>query len=77
MHRRAFILVTTGGLLAVPLAAEGQHQGGKVYRVGTLFTASREDAAPRIAALELGLASLGATSRDITSFSCIGTPMIN
>jgi len=59
MDRRAFILVTTGGLLAVPLAAEGQHQGGKVYRVGTLFTASREDAAPRIAALELGLASLG------------------
>jgi len=59
MDRRAFILMTTGGLLAVPLAAEGQHQGGKVYRVGTLFTASREDAAPRIAALELGLASLG------------------
>lgn len=46
-------------VLAAPLAAEGQQQAGKVYRVGTLFSASREDAVPRIAALERGLASLG------------------
>ena len=59
MDRRAFMGTLTGGLLAAPLAAEGQQQGGKVYRVGTLFSASREDAVPRIAALELGLASLG------------------
>ena len=59
MDRRAFLGTLTGSLLAAPLAAEGQPQGGKVYRVGTLFSASREDAAPRIAALELGLASLG------------------
>jgi putative ABC transport system substrate-binding protein len=59
MDRRAFISTLTGGLLAAPLAGEGQQQGGKVYRVGTLFSASREDAVPRIAALELGLASLG------------------
>jgi putative ABC transport system substrate-binding protein len=59
MDRRAFISSVSLGLLAAPLAAEGQQQGGKVYRVGTLFSASREDAAPRIAALERGLASLG------------------
>jgi putative ABC transport system substrate-binding protein len=57
--RRVFIASVAGGLLAAPLAVEGQQPGGKVYRVGTLFSASREDAAPRIAALELGLASLG------------------
>jgi putative ABC transport system substrate-binding protein len=59
MDRRVFIGTVAGALLAAPLAAEGQQQGGKVYRVGTLFSASREDAVPRIAALELGLASLG------------------
>jgi putative ABC transport system substrate-binding protein len=59
MERRAFIAAVTGGLLTAPLAAEGQQQAGKVYRVGTLFSASREDAVPRIAALERGLASLG------------------
>jgi putative ABC transport system substrate-binding protein len=58
-ERRTFISTVALGLLAAPLAAEGQPQGGKVYRVGTLFSASREDAAPRIAALERGLASLG------------------
>ena len=58
MDRRAFITGTLA-LLAVPLVAEGQQRGGKVYRVGTLFSSSREDAAPRIAALELALASLG------------------
>ena len=58
MERRAFIGSLTGGLFAAPLAAEAQ-QDGKVYRVGTLFSASREDAMPRIAALELGLAELG------------------
>ena len=59
MERRAFIGSLAGGLLAAPLAAGAQQPGGKVYRVGTLFSASREDAAPRIAALERGLAELG------------------
>ncbi len=59
MERRTFIALLIGGIVVAPLAAEGQQQGGKVYRVGTLFSASREDAVPRIAALELGLASLG------------------
>ena len=58
MDRRAFI-AGAAGVLAAPLAAEAQQHGEKVYRVGTLFSSSREDAAPRIAALELGLASLG------------------
>jgi len=59
MDRRTFTSGLTLGLLATPLAAEAQQQGGKVYRIGTLHSASREDAAPRIAALELGLAPLG------------------
>ena len=58
MDRRAFLEVLTGSLLAAPLAAEAQSVG-KVYRVGTLHSASREDAVPRIAALERGLAELG------------------
>jgi putative ABC transport system substrate-binding protein len=35
MDRRAFIAGITGGLLAAPLAAEGQ-QAGKVWRIGVL-----------------------------------------
>jgi putative ABC transport system substrate-binding protein len=35
MDRRTFLLATAGGLLAAPLAAEGQ-QAGKVYRIGLL-----------------------------------------
>jgi len=35
VERRAFLGAVTGGLLAAPLAAEGQ-QAGKVYRIGFL-----------------------------------------
>jgi len=35
VKRRAFLGAVTGGLLAAPLAAEGQ-QGGKVARIGCL-----------------------------------------
>jgi hypothetical protein len=35
MNRRVFVRTFAGGLLAVPLAAEGQ-QPGKVYQVGTV-----------------------------------------
>jgi putative ABC transport system substrate-binding protein len=59
MTRVSIVTLLVLALLTAPLAAEAQQQGGKVYRVGTLFSSSREDAAPRIAALELGLASLG------------------
>jgi ABC-type uncharacterized transport system substrate-binding protein len=37
ISRRAFLGGLAGGLLAAPLAAEGQ-QSGKVYRVGLVFT---------------------------------------
>jgi len=57
MRRRAF-LTGLAAALAAPLAAEGQ-QVGKVYRVGTLHSSTREDAAQRIAALGLSLAELG------------------
>jgi putative ABC transport system substrate-binding protein len=59
MKFRGLPLGLAVALLAAPLAAVAQQQGGKVYRVGTLFSSSREDAAPRIGALEVGLASLG------------------
>src|SRR5262245_19739598 len=35
MERRAFMGALAGGLLAAPLAAEGQ-QAGKIYRIGIL-----------------------------------------
>jgi len=38
VERRAFICTLTGGLLATPLAAEGQ--AGKVYRVGIIAAAT-------------------------------------
>jgi ABC-type uncharacterized transport system substrate-binding protein len=58
MNRRAFLSALSGSLLAAPLAGEAQ-TAGKVYRVGTLHSASPEDAVPRNAALERGLAELG------------------
>ncbi len=45
MHRRAFLNIAAGGLLATPLAA-GAQQPGKIPRVGLLFfgpTPSREE----------------------------------
>jgi len=42
VDRRAFLAAVTGGLLAAPLAAEGQ-QRGKVYRVGYLGLGARRD----------------------------------
>jgi putative tryptophan/tyrosine transport system substrate-binding protein len=59
MDRRRFLLTALAGTLTAPVDAKGATAGGKVYRVGTLFSSSREDAAPRIAALEAGLAPLG------------------
>jgi putative ABC transport system substrate-binding protein len=55
VDRRAFVSSVALGLLPAPLAAETE----KVYRIGTLLSASREDSVPRIAALERGLAELG------------------
>ncbi len=60
MPRRAFMAVIAGGLLAAPLAAEGQ-PAGKLYRIGFLGVASPSD--PRVQrffeAFRNGLAELG------------------
>jgi putative ABC transport system substrate-binding protein len=46
------------GLLASPLAVDGQ-QAGKVYRVGYFGPSTKEDMAPRVAMLVQGLRDLG------------------
>jgi hypothetical protein len=58
VSRRAMLIATAAGLIATPLVVDGRHTA-KVYRVGTLFSSTPEDAAPRIAALERGLADFG------------------
>ena len=57
MDRRAFIGTLAGGLLAAPLAAEGQ-QTGKVYRIGMLETRSTVLNAANIDAFRQGLREL-------------------
>jgi ABC-type uncharacterized transport system substrate-binding protein len=56
MNRRAFIGAFAGGLLAAPLAVEGQHQA-RVYRVGILSSDAAAD--PRAVELRDGLRALG------------------
>jgi ABC-type uncharacterized transport system substrate-binding protein len=46
MERRAFLGVIAGGLLAAPLAAEGQQQVGKPSRIGVLLNLYPPDAHP-------------------------------
>ena len=58
MKRRQFIGVVAGGLLAAPLAAEGQ-QAGKVYRIGWLSASSRESNEPVDQAFLRGLSVRG------------------
>ena len=58
MERRRFIEVIAGGLLAAPLAAEGQ-QAGKVYRIGVLETAPMVLNAANLDAFRQGLRELG------------------
>ena len=57
MHRRAFLSTMAGGLLAAPLAAEGQ-QPRKVPRIGVLGGQSPE-ISPPILVLREGLRELG------------------
>lgn len=61
MERRAFLAAFTGGLLAAPLAVEGQ-QAGKVYRIGYLTIPSRETAGPVADSFQHGLSDLGWTA---------------
>jgi putative ABC transport system substrate-binding protein len=56
MDRRAFLGTVTGGLLAAPLAAEGQ-QAGKVPRVGALVLTN--PSFPPIEGFRQGLRELG------------------
>ena len=59
MDRRAFIGVIGGGLLAAPLAAEGQ-QAGRVYRIGVLMNKASDQAEGRQwQAFRLGLRERG------------------
>ena len=58
MDRRAFIGSLAGGLLAAPLAAEGQ-PAGKTPRIGVLFINARKPLIPFIQALEEGFRELG------------------
>ena len=58
MPRRAFMAAIAGGLLAAPLAAEGQ-QGGKVYRIGFLSGSSADAAKSYVEQFRLGLRELG------------------
>src|SRR5260370_14739342 len=58
MQRREFISLI-GGAAAWPLSARAQQPAGRVYRVGYLTVASREQSLQLIKAFEEGLRSLG------------------
>jgi ABC-type uncharacterized transport system substrate-binding protein len=59
MRRREFIGLLGGAPFALPLAARAQQPAGRVYRVGHLNIASREQLLHLIRAFEEGLRSLG------------------
>jgi hypothetical protein len=58
MDRRAFILATTGGLLAVPLAVESQ-PAKNVPKVAFLGNGSSHLSGPSLDAFRAGMATLG------------------
>ena len=59
MKRRDFIALLGSATVAWPLAALAQQLAGRVYRVGLLATASREQQLHLLTAFEAGLRSLG------------------
>ena len=59
MRRREFITLLGGAAATWPLAARAQQPAGRVYRVGYLTIASREQQLHLIKAFEEGLRSLG------------------
>jgi putative ABC transport system substrate-binding protein len=59
MQRREFITLLGGAAATWPLAARAQQPGGRVYRLGYLTIASREQSLHLIRALEEGLRSVG------------------
>src|SRR4051794_20304880 len=58
MKRREFI-AGLGAAATSPLAAHGQQLAGRVYRIGYLSLASREQALPYVDGFEDGLRRLG------------------
>jgi putative ABC transport system substrate-binding protein len=59
MKRREFILALGGAAASTPFAARAQQPAGRVYRVGYLTIASREQQLHLIKAFEEGLRNLG------------------
>jgi ABC-type uncharacterized transport system substrate-binding protein len=59
MRRREFITLFGGTAATWPLAARAQQPAGRVYRVGCLVIASREQQLHLLKAFEEGLRSLG------------------
>ena len=57
MERRTFMALVCGGLLAAPLAAEGQ-RAGKVWQIGFLFYGS-PGPSPELDAFRQGLREHG------------------
>ena len=58
MTRVLSTVILIVALLAAPLVVEAQ-QAGKLYRVGVLLTATREETTPLWKALDAGLSELG------------------
>ena len=63
MRRRAFLTTMAGGLLAAPLAAEGQ-QAKKVWRIGYLTGGSAEREKSWLVSFRQGLRELGYVERE-------------
>jgi putative tryptophan/tyrosine transport system substrate-binding protein len=59
MQRREFITLLGGTAATWPLAARAQQPAGRVYRIGYLSLASREQQLHLLKAFEEGLRSLG------------------
>jgi putative ABC transport system substrate-binding protein len=59
VHRRAFIGTLASGLLAAPLAAEGQQQAGRVHRIGFLGNTTPALEANLVGPFREGLHELG------------------
>src|ERR1700692_962364 len=59
MRRREFITLFGGTAATWPLAARAQQPAGRVYRVGYLWIASREQQLHLVKAFEEGLRNLG------------------
>src|SRR6266852_986750 len=59
MRRREFITLLGGAAATLPLVARAQQPAGRIYRIGHLSVASREQLLPFIKAFEEGLRSLG------------------